>query len=411
MPSVPNSRRLLAAFSPCVLTSIARSARHAPPPPERCHAIEASLPPAVLRGLRSTCVIAGAWTLARRAILPARVVQRTAAASRSTMNDSPTNPLAIDADRAIAHIADTMRVQVLETLRRRGVVVGLSGGVDSSVVAALAARALGASRVLGVLMPERDSSADSLRLGKLVAESLGIETVTEDIALALTAIGCYARQEEAIRSVFPEYGPGWRCKISLPSILDGERFNVFRLTVQPPSGEPRSSRMPPAAYLMLVAATNFKQRVRMAVEYYHADRLQYAVAGTPNRLEYEQGFFVKQGDGAADLKPIAHLYKTQVYALAERLGVPEEIRRRPPTTDTYSMEQTQEEFYFALPYDRMDLCLYGRDHDLAPEAIAPLVDLSPAQVERVYRDIDAKRRTTHYLHERPLLVPEAAGGP
>jgi NAD+ synthase len=327
------------------------------------------------------------------------------------MKTTLAQPLAIDADRAVVGIAGAIRDQVTATLRRRGVVVGLSGGVDSSVVAALAVRALGAGRVLGVLMPERDSSGDSVRLGRLSAEHLGIETVLEDIAPALAGIGCYARQEEAIRGVFPEYGPGWKCKITLPPILDGERINVSRLTVRSPSGEERTSRMPPAAYRMLVAATNFKQRVRMAVEYYHADRLQYAVAGTPNRLEYDQGFFVKQGDGAADVKPIAHLYKTQVYALAERLGVPEEIRQRPPTTDTYSMEQTQEEFYFALPYDRMDLCLYGRDHGIPAEDLGPLADLSAADVERVYRDIDAKRRATRYLHEPPLLVLDAQRAP
>ena len=128
--------------------------------------------------------------------------------------------------------------------------------------------------------------------------------------------------------------------------------------------------MPPAAYLQIVAATNFKQRVRKMMEYYHADRLNYAVAGTPNRLEYDQGFFVKLGDGAADVKPIAHLYKTQVYALAEYLGVPEEIRRRPPTTDTFSLPQTQEEFYFALPYAKMDLCLYGHNHGVPAAEVA-----------------------------------------
>lgn len=324
------------------------------------------------------------------------------------MNYAPAQPMAIDADRAVAEIAEVIRAQVTAALRRHGVVVGLSGGVDSSVVAALSVRALGAARVLGVLMPERDSSSDSLRLGRIAAEHLGIETVLEDVAPALVGMGCYARQEEAIRVVFPEYGPGWKCKITLPPILAGDRLNVFRLTVRSPSGEERTSRMPPAAYRMLVAATNCKQRVRMVVEYYHADRCHYAVAGTPNRLEYDLGFFVKQGDGAADVKPIAHLYKTQVYALAERLGVPEEIRRRPPTTDTYSMDQTQEEFYFALPYDRMDLCLYGRDHGLSPEDLAPLAGLTPAQVERVYRDIDAKKRATRYLHERPLLVSDRA---
>jgi NAD+ synthase len=212
--------------------------------------------------------------------------------------------------------------------------------------------------------------------------------------------------------VFPEYGDGWRNKITLPSILDGDRLNVSELTVESPSGERRTARMPLAAYLQMIAATNFKQRVRKMMEYYHADRLNYAVAGTPNRLEYDQGFFVKLGDGAADVKPIAHLYKSQVYALAEYLGVPEEIRRRPPTTDTFSLPQTQEEFYFALPYDKMDLCLYGRNHGVPAAEVGAAIGLTAEQVERVYKDIDQKRRTTAYLHKRPLLpepVPEIHG--
>ncbi|MHB8877583.1 MAG: NAD(+) synthase, partial [Myxococcaceae bacterium] len=300
--------------------------------------------------------------------------------------------LAIDAAQVSRGLEEAIREQVLGTLRRRGAVVGLSGGIDSSVVAALCARALGKERVLALFMPERDSSAESLRLGRSVALALGLEGLVEEIAPALEGLGCYRRQDEAIRRVFPEYGPGWRCKLTLPSILQSDRLNVFQLTVQSPSGEQHSRRMPLDAYLQLVAATNYKQRVRKVTEYFHADRLGYAVAGTPNRLEYDQGFFVKQGDGAADFKPIAHLYKTQVYALAEHLGVPAEIRARPPTTDTYSMAQTQEEFYFALPYDRMDLCLYAHDHRVPAAEVAGAVGLSPAQVERVYKDIEAKRR-------------------
>jgi NAD+ synthase len=164
--------------------------------------------------------------------------------------------------------------------------------------------------------------------------------------------------------------------------------------------------MDPGAYRRLVAATNMKQRTRKQLEYFHADRLGYAVAGTPNRLEFDQGFFVKLGDGAADFKPIAHLYKTQVYALAAHLGVPAEIQARPPTTDTFSMPQSQEEFYFSLPYDRMDLCLWARNHGVPAAEAAPALDLTPAQVERVYKDIDAKRRATRYLHTPPLLVQE-----
>lgn len=311
--------------------------------------------------------------------------------------------LCIDAEVLATTIAATIREQVLGKLKRRGAVVGISGGIDSSVTAGLCVRAFGKERVFGIFMPERDSSDDALTFGKKLADSLGIEATTENLRGALDGIGCYARQLEAIRTVFPEYGDNWKCKITLPSILGADRISVSSLTVQDPSGKVTTVRMPPEAYRQLVAATNFKQRFRKVVEYYHADRLNYAVSGTPNRLEYDQGFFVKQGDGAADFKPIAHLYKTQVYALAEVLGVPEEIRRRPPTTDTFSMPQTQEEFYFALPYDRMDLCLYGFNHGVPASEVAPVVDLSPAQVERVYKDIVTKRRTTHYLHAAPVL--------
>ncbi len=312
--------------------------------------------------------------------------------------------LAIDCAKVADEIADAIRAQVMGTLKRRGAVLGLSGGIDSSVVAALCARALGKERVLGIFMPERDSSDDALRLGRMLAETLGIESVLEDIGPAVRAAGCYTRQQEAIRTVFPEYGEGYKCKITLPSILESDRLNVFQLTIESPSGEQKSSRMPLPAYLKLVAATNFKQRIRKTMEYFHADARNYAVAGTPNRLEYDQGFFVKQGDGAADFKPIAHLYKTQVYALAEYLGVPAEIRARPPTTDTYSMAQTQEEFFFALPYDRMDICLYAHNHDIPAADVAVAVDLTPEQVGRVFKDIEAKRRATKYLHTPPVLV-------
>jgi NAD+ synthase len=258
-------------------------------------------------------------------------------------------------------------------------------------------------------MPERDSSSDALRLGKLLADHLGIRSAVEDIAPALEGLGCYRRQLEAIRMAVPEYDERWKCKLTLPPLLEGERLSITSLTVADPEGKRTTVRMPPAAYLQMVAATNFKQRTRKMMEYYHADRLNYAVAGTPNRLEYDQGFFVKQGDGAADFKPIAHLYKTQVYALAEYLGVPAEIRQRPPTTDTFSLAQTQEEFYFALPYREMDLCLWAYDHGTSPAEVAPALALTVDQVERVYRDIEAKRRVSRYLHQAPLLVTGPGG--
>jgi NAD+ synthase len=319
--------------------------------------------------------------------------------------------LAIDAARVTAQIAATVFDLVIRKLRRKGVVLGLSGGIDSSVAAALCARALGPERVLGLLMPEADSSPDSTRLGCLVAETLGIATVLEDIEPILRAAGCYRRRDDAIRAVVPEYDENYRCKIVLPDLVSTHRYPVFSVVVRSPAGVERQARLTPEAYLGVVAATNFKQRVRKMLEYYHADRRQLAVVGTPNRLEYDQGFFVKNGDGAADLKPIAHLYKSQVYELARHLGIPEEVQRRRPTTDTYSLDQSQEEFYFALPLAKMDLAVYARNHNVAPAVAGPAIGLTAAQVERVYHLIDGKRQATRYQHLGPLLVEEVTEVP
>src|ERR1700730_6604119 len=312
--------------------------------------------------------------------------------------------LNIDAAAISADIEGKIRDIVLRRLNRKGVVIAISGGIDSSVVAALCLKALGSARVLGLMLPEADSSPDSLRLANLLTQSLGIRTHVEDIAGILTAAGCYQRRDEAIRKVIPQYTEGYKCKIVLPDQVNESAYPIFSVVVQSPQGERTKARLTLDSYLGVVAATNFKQRTRKMMEYYYADRFNYAVAGTPNRLEYDQGFFVKNGDGAADFKPIAHLYKTQVYALAEYLGVPAEIRGRPPTTDTYSLPQTQEEFFFALPYDRMDLCLYGRDHAVPAAEVGEALGLTAEQVERVYADIDAKRRATRYLHLPPLLI-------
>ncbi|MBK7073181.1 MAG: NAD(+) synthase [Myxococcales bacterium] len=311
--------------------------------------------------------------------------------------------LALDYDAEADRIGGELRRIIAHECKRRGLVVALSGGIDSSCVAALATRALGKAKVFGIHMPERDSSAETIKLSRSVSDTFGFDSVLEEITPVLDGYGCYRRRDEAIRMVFPEFGPGWKSKIVLPGLTGGE-LNVYSLVVQKPDGTIEKQRLPLPAYLQIVAATNFKQRTRKTFEYYHADRLHYAVSGTPNRLEYDQGFFVKGGDGLADVKPIAHLYKTQVYAMARHLGVPVDICNRAPTTDTYSLAQGQDEFYFALPYREMDLCLWGKNHGVAPAEVAPTVGLTADQVERVYRDIDQKRATTRYLGLAPQLV-------
>jgi NAD+ synthase len=317
--------------------------------------------------------------------------------------------LTIDAEAVCRRIVEALRDQVFHQLKRKGVIVGLSGGIDSSVTAAVCVKALGRERVFGLLMPEMDSSDESLTLGRLLADHLKIETAVEDIRPLLEASGCYRRRDEAIRTQLPEYGPGYKCKIVLANILKHEGYNFFHLVVESDQGVRTTIRLTAQAYLGILAATNMKQRARKFYEYYHADRLQYGVAGTPNLLEHDQGFFVKNGDGAADVKPIAHLYKSQVYQLAAYLEIPKEIQQRPPTTDTYSLPQSQEEFYLSLPYVQMDLCLYAKNQGVAASEAASVLGLTMEQVERVYRDIDRKRLVARYLHASPLLVKEVLG--
>lgn len=314
--------------------------------------------------------------------------------------------LEINAAAVAESAAQTIRDIILRRLRRRGAVVGLSGGIDSSVTAAICVRALGKGRVFGVMMPEDESSDDSLRLARILAERLGIAYTVENIAPTLKGLGCYERRDDAIRKVIPEYGEGWKSKIVLPNLVDTSAYALYSIVAQSPSGKMQRIRLTADAYLGIVAATNFKQRTRKMLEYYHADRLWYAVAGTPNRLEYAQGFFVKNGDGSADFKPIAHLYKTQVFQLGRHLEVPEEILRRPPTTDTYSLEQSQEEFYFSVPLETMDLCLYGKNHGVDPAEVAVAAKLTVEQVRRVYSMIDQKLSSTQYLHAPPQLVED-----
>lgn len=320
------------------------------------------------------------------------------------------NPLLhIDCPVEVEKITEFIRNTITLKLRKRGLIVGLSGGIDSSVTLALCQKAVGKNRVQALLMPEQHSAEDTLYLSKMVANNFGVRTIYEDITNILESSGFYRRYNAAVQLVIPEYGAGWQSKIVASNILENKGFTFFSIVARSPEGREIRKRLDLKAYLGMVAATNFKQRIRKMLEYYHADNLNYAVAGTPNRLEYDQGFFVKNGDGSADIKPIAHLYKSQVYQVAEFLGVPRKIIERQPTTDTYSLTQSQDEFYFSLPYELMDLCLFGKNNGFAPGVIAALTGLSEDHVERVYKDIDQKRSTTRYLHLHPLLaekVPE-----
>ena len=319
------------------------------------------------------------------------------------------NALVLDAEAEVERITQAIRELLRNKINRRGLVIGISGGVDSAVCAALCVKALGSKKVFGLLMPEQDSAAGSTSLGELVAKQLGIDYEIKNISSTLDAIGCYDWRDQAIQRLFPDYDGSWKNKIAIEGGLDG-KINHFKLIVEKPNGELHSALLPLNEYLTIVAATNFKQRVRKTTEYFHAERLNYAVVGTPNRLEYDQGFFVKGGDGLADIKPIAHLYKTQVYALARHLGLPPEICTAIPSTDTYSLQQGQDEFYFALPYQMMDLALWGYNRGIAAEDVAQALAIPAEKILFAYKDIENKRKTTRYLHMPAQVLAELEVG-
>ena len=313
--------------------------------------------------------------------------------------------LRIDPEQVAGELCRTILNQIRGTLKKSGAVVGISGGIDSSVVAALCVRALGPKKVVGIMMPETDSSPDSANLAEVLAAKLGFGTVTENISRGLVGLGCYRRRDEAIKQVFPEFDDSYKAKIINPgNILEKETFNFFNLTIENEAGESKTKRMPLKAYLQVVAASNLKQRLRMTTLYYHGELRNWAVVGTGNKDEHQQGFFVKYGDGGADLKPIAHLYKIQVFQLAEFLGVPDEIIKRQPTTDTYSAEVTQEEFFFGLDFYNMDMLWYAMEHDVEPAKAASVLGLSEQQVEKAYANIKRKIVATEYLRMSPLEI-------
>jgi NAD+ synthase len=302
-----------------------------------------------------------------------------------------------EADRISAFIKDQ-----LQSMRRKGVVIGLSGGIDSALAAALSVRAIGKDKVLGLLLPDKESSPQSAEFAAKQAALLGIETITVDITPVLEAFGTYEKRDAVARSIFPEFGPGYAMKITLPSdILNKDSYNIFSLTVVDPRGVTKTARLTSDQAQGIIAATSTKHRTRMLTQYYHAEKSNFLVCGTTNKSEALEGLFVKYGDGGVDIEPIAHLYKTQVFQLGEHMGVIPEILGRAPCPDTYSAPVTDEEWYFRMPFERLDLLLFAWQNDIALPEICAVMGLAEAQVKRAFRDFTSKHNTTEHLRRFP----------
>lgn len=307
-------------------------------------------------------------------------------------------------EQEVNRIIGRLRNDITKLLKRKGAVIGISGGIDSSVTLGLAVMALGPENVIGIMLPEKDSSPVSKELAQKLGQTFNVRTIVEDITGALEGFGCYKRRDEAVISIFPEFRPNedkMKIGVNKTGLLQSLP-PTFSITIIGNNGDEKTKLLPVKEYLQIVAATNFKQRCRMSMLYYHAERLHYAMVGTPNKHEVDQGFFVKYGDGGADVMPISHLYKSQVYQLAKYLGIPEEIINRTPTTDTYTAEQTQEEFFFQLPYEMVDLIWYGMNNQISPTEVGMALNLKAEEVELIYSNFRRKEKTTAYLRMSPI---------
>ncbi len=308
-------------------------------------------------------------------------------------------------DEVCNEIIAKMRTDVAKKLQRRGAVIGISGGIDSSACLALSAKAFGPKNVTAIMLPEQDSSDDSKNLAEELAAAFGVtQTLVENITGALEGFGCYQRRDEAISRVVTDFDPAVdKSKIEIKQDPASSLPPAFSITVIRPNGDVVSKLLPVKEYLQIVAASNFKQRSRMSMLYYHAERLHAAVIGTPNKHEVQQGFFVKYGDGGADVMPIGHLYKTQVFQIAAHLGVPQGILDRTPTTDTYTAEQTQEDFFYQMPHKEMDLYWYGWENGYSAEEVGKVMGRSTEDVENIYKNMERKQKTTEYLRMKPIF--------
>jgi len=309
--------------------------------------------------------------------------------------------LKIDCQSEVERICSFIQQQV-RAMKRDGIVVGLSGGIDSALMAAICVKALGKDRVFGLILPEKESNPVSAEYATKHADQLAIETETINITPTLAAFGTYQKRDDVIRKVFPEYNDQYKSKITLPAdLLSRDAFNFFTLRIDDGKGNVKSARLDKKMLNGIVAATDSKQRTRMMHLYYYAELKNYMVCGTTNKTEVLEGFFVKYGDGGVDIEPISHLYKTQVYQLAEYLGVISEIIERAPSPDTWSFQVSDEEFYFRMPYATLDLLLYAWEYEIPLERVCETMNLTEEQVNRAIRDFNAKYNATKHLRQLP----------
>ncbi|PKK84313.1 MAG: NAD(+) synthase [candidate division Zixibacteria bacterium HGW-Zixibacteria-1] len=312
------------------------------------------------------------------------------------------NIIKTDPEYEAGLVQDFLAAQVKGIPKRDGIIVGVSGGVDSAVVAALAVRAVGKENVMGMILPEKESNPISAEYALKAINKLGIRHLKVDLTANVASFKAYENRDKVIKEIFPDYGPNHKFNIHLPqNLLDVDRYNYYTLRVDDGKGNVQEKRLTKKQLLAITAAANVKIRSRMIALYYWGEQYNYMVAGTTNKTEFILGDYCKYGDGGTDVECVSHLYKMNIYELAEYLDVPVEIRERTPSPDTFSLPVSDIDFYFCLPFHLLDPLLYAWEYGISAFEAAKVLDLSEEQVKRAFRDFQSKHTSTEHIRVLP----------
>ena len=293
-------------------------------------------------------------------------------------------------DSVVQHLQDFIHKQVYDNFRKRGIVVGISGGIDSAISAKLCCNAVGKENVLGIILPEKESNPQSQEFAKKYCEKLGIKYEIEDITSILDSSEIYQIREKIVKKYFPDYNQSCKYRIVFSENFDSDGLSIPYLEVNDGNNQIHKIKLSLNDYFTITAATNIKHRIRMTRLYFHAEKNNFLVCGTTNKAEFQQGYFVKYGDGGVDIEPLANLYKTQIYQLGTYLDIPNEIIERKASPDTWSFDVSDEEFFYSLPYEIVDLMLFAKEKSVTLSDICSTLDLKEEKVKRILNSIERK---------------------